>query len=171
MTKHMHSSFFVRPIIVLALILATGFLSACSGHRPGADPAAMSSGDAQSMQSAQQKKMADAKMMARCMEMKNQKQKMMADMKAQDAELMRQLAMMNSASKKEKVTMISAIITSMVEQRVAMHVRMEKMQGEMMQHMMQHMQMGKDSMAQCPMMKEMSNMKGMDKKSMDTQKE
>jgi hypothetical protein len=164
MTKQTHSRFLVRSITVFALILTTGFFSACSGHRPGADPAAMSSGDAQSMQSAQQKKMAEAKMMARCMEMKNQKQKMMADMKAQDAELIRQVAMMNSAPKKEKVTMIAAIITSMVEQQTAMHARMEKMHGDMMQHMMQHMQMGKDSMAKCPMMKEMSDMKGMDKK-------
>jgi len=31
----------------------------------------------------------------------------------------------------------------------------------MMTHMMQHMQMGKKSMSQCPMMKEMGGMKGM----------
>jgi len=38
----------------------------------------------------------------------------------------------------------------------------------MMEHMMQHMQMGKESMAKCPMMKDM---KGMDDKSEDAHKE
>jgi hypothetical protein len=42
---------------------------------------------------------------------------------------------------------------------------MEKMQEMMMQHMLEHMQMGKDSLAQCPMMQ------GMDAKSMSTKKE
>ena len=46
--------------------------------------------------------------------------------------------------------------------------RKAQMDEEMMQHMMQHMQMGKASMSQCPMMKDM---KGMDKKPGDTQKE
>ena len=39
---------------------------------------------------------------------------------------------------------------------------------KMMQHMMQHMQMGRESMAKCPMMK---SMKGMDGKSGDSHKE
>ena len=34
-----------------------------------------------------------------------------------------------------------------------------KMQHEMMGHMMEHMQAGKDSMASCPMMKQMGGMK------------
>ena len=41
----------------------------------------------------------------------------------------------------------------------------------MMQHMMQHMQMGKESMAQCPMMKDMKGMKGMDEGSAATHKD
>ena len=45
-----------------------------------------------------------------------------------------------------------------------MNARMEKMQAGMIQHMMGDMQMGKESMSQCPMMK---NMKGMDEKSGD----
>ena len=104
--------------------------------------------------------MAEAKMMDRCMEMAKMKKKMMADMKAQDAELTAQVAKMNKAPKNEKVTLMAAVLTSMVEQRTAMHAGMEKMQGEMMQHMMQHMQMGKDSMMKCPMMQ------GMDEKTM-----
>jgi len=41
--------------------------------------------------------MTEAQMMERCQEMKAQKQKMMADMKAQDAELTEQITKMNSA--------------------------------------------------------------------------
>jgi hypothetical protein len=41
----------------------------------------------------------------------------------------------------------------------------------MMKHMMQHMQMGKESLAQCPMMKDMEGMKDMDEKSADAHKE
>jgi len=99
--------------------------------------------------------MAEAKMMDRCMEMAKMKKKMMADMKAQDAELTAQVAKMNKAPKNEKVMLMAAVLTSMVEQRTAMHAGMEKMQGEMMQHMMQHMQMGRESMMKCPMMQGM----------------
>jgi hypothetical protein len=99
--------------------------------------------------------------------MKEQKEKMMADMKAQDADLTEQVAKMNSAPKDKKIDLMAAVVTRMVEQRTAMNVRKEKMQGEMMKHMMQQMQMGKESMEQCPMMK---GMKAMNKKSDDAQK-
>jgi hypothetical protein len=102
-------------------------------------------------------KMQAEKQMERCQEMQAEKQKMMADMKAQDAELTAQLAKMNSAPKDQKVDLLAAVVTSMVEKRIATDARMAKMQEKMMQHMMQHMQMGKDSMAQCPMMKDMDN--------------
>jgi hypothetical protein len=92
---------------------------------------------------------------------------MMADMKAQDAELTEQLTKMNSAPEDKKMGLMAAVVTHMVEQRIAMDARKAKMEEAMMQHMMQHMQMGKESMAQCPMMK---GMKGMDEKSRDTQK-
>ena len=102
--------------------------------------------------------MAEAKMMERCREMKEQKQKMMEDMKAQDAELTEQIAKMNSAPKDKKMSLMAAVITRMVEQRIIMDARKAKMEEEMMKHM----QMGKESMSQCPMMKEM---KGMDESS------
>jgi uncharacterized protein HemX len=98
----------------------------------------------------------DGKMMEHCQEMKELKQKMMEDMKVQDAELAEQLAEMNSASEDTKVDLMAAVITKMVEQRIAMDTRIAKMQEEMMPHMMQHMQMDKESMSQCPMMKGMS---------------
>ncbi len=131
----------------------------------------------QSAESVAGKNMTEAKMMEHCQEMKDQKQKMMAEMQAQDAELTAKLTEMNSAPVDKKVNLIAAVVTRMVEQRTAMHARMEKMQQEMMPHMMQHMQMGKDSMANCPMMKDMKEkkdmkaMKGMDHKSMDTKKD
>ena len=107
-------------------------------------------------------------MMERCQAMKEQKQKMMADMKAQDAQLTEQLTEMNRAPEDKKMGLMAAVVTHMVEQRITMDARKAKMEEEMMQHMMQHMQMGKESMSQCPMMK---GMKGMDEKSGDAQKE
>ena len=107
-------------------------------------------------------------MMERCQKMKEQKQKVMAEMKTQDAELSEQIARMNSAPEDKKLGLIAAVVTHMAEQRSAMNAQMGKMQGEMMQHMMQHMQMGKESMSQCPMMK---GMKDMDDKSIGAHKE
>jgi hypothetical protein len=103
----------------------------------------------------------ETNMTQRCQAMKEQKEKLMADMKAQDAELAAQVAKMNSAPENQKVDLMAAVVTRMAEQRTAMNVRKAKMDEAMMQHMMEHMQMGKESMAQCPMM---TGMKGMDDK-------
>jgi hypothetical protein len=111
--------------------------------------------------------MTEAKMTERCQEMKEQKQKMKEDMKAQDAQLTEQVAKMNSAPEDKKMSLMAAVITHMVEQRAAMNARKAKMEEEMMKHMMEHMQMGKESMSQCPMMK---GIKGMDDKSGDAHK-
>ena len=119
----------------------------------------------QSAEPADGKKMMEGKMMERCQAMKEQKQKMKEEMKAHDVELTEQLAKMNRAPQDQKVGLMAAVITQMVEQRIAMNARKAKMEEEMMQHMMQHMQMGKESMAQCPMMK------GMNGKSADAHKE
>ena len=112
----------------------------------------------------------EATMMERCQEMKQQKQKMMADMKAQDDQLMEQVADMNRAPHDKKIGLMAAVLTHMAEQRIAMDAQKAKMDEEMMQHMMQHMQMGKDSMAQCPMMKDMKGMKDMGDKSVGDHK-
>jgi hypothetical protein len=65
-------------------------------------------------------------------------QKMAAEMKAQDAELDKLVAAMNSATGEKKVDAIAAIVSKLVEQRKAMHEKMgamhEKMQGGMMKH-------------------------------------
>ena len=123
---------------------------------------------AQSAAPAKGKMMMDGKMMERCQAMKAQKQKMMEDMKAQDAELTELVAKMNSAPVDKKMNLMAAVITRMVKQQTAMHARKAKMEEEMMQHMMQHMQMGKESISQCPMME---GMKDMDDKSTGAYKE
>ena len=98
------------------------------------------------------------KMMDACNQMKAQKEKIKEDMKGQDAELTEQIAKMNSAPEDKKLGLMAAVITHMTEQRIAMDARKAKMEEEMMKHMMQHMEMGKESMAQCPMMKDMKDM-------------
>jgi flagellar biosynthesis protein FliP len=123
---------------------------------------------AQSAEPAKGKMMMESKMMESCQAMQEQKEKMQADMKAQDAELTEHVAKMNRAPEAEKMSVMAAVITHMLEQRITMDARMAKMEEDMMKHMMQHMQMGGDSMAQCPMMKGMADM---DEKSAGTHKE
>lgn len=92
-------------------------------------------------------------MMQDCQAMKAQKQKMAEDMKAEAAALTEHVARMNAASKDQKMGVMADVVTQMVDQKIAMDARKAKMEEEMMKHMMKHMQMGKDSMAMCPMMK------------------
>jgi DNA-binding transcriptional regulator YdaS (Cro superfamily) len=113
---------------------------------------------AQSAQTAEEKTPTAAAMMERCQEMKEQKQKLSEDMKAQDAQLTEQLADMNRAPEDKQMGLMAAILTNMVEHRIAMDARRARMEDAMMQHMMQHMQMGKESMSQCPTMKSMKDM-------------
>jgi hypothetical protein len=153
MKKQTHTSLLIRSILVLALALASGHISACSGNRAGASPTVLSPVQALSVEPAEGENMTEAKMMERCQEMKEQKEKMKEDMKAQDTELTAQLTKMNSAPEDKKMSLMAAVITHMVEQRITMDARKAAMEEEMMKHMMQHMQMGKESMSQCPMMK------------------
>ena len=122
----------------------------------------------QSAEPAEGKMMMGDKMMAACQKMKEQKQKMQADMMAQGAQLTEQITEMNRAPADQKLDLMAAILTRMEAQKLTMDARKAKMEVAMMQHMMQHMQMGKDSMAQCPMMK---GMKGMEEKPADAQAE
>jgi hypothetical protein len=145
MTDRTNTSLVIPASLALALALAIGSPVQAQSTEPAAGTKAM-----------------DGKMMEQCQEMKEQKQKMKEEMKAQDAKLTAQIAKMNSAPEDKKLDLLAAVVTDMVEQRTAMAARMDKMHEEMMQHMMQHMQMGKESMAQCPMMQ---GMKGMDDKS------
>ena len=147
--------------LTLILLLLTFVATALAGHSQATKttnetvktPSKTIPG--QSARPAERKKLMDAKMMAGCQEMMEQKQKMKEDMDAQDAQLTKQLAEMNSAPEHKKMDLMAAALTQMVEQRIAMDARKAKMEVEMMKHMMEHMQMGKESMSQCPMMKGM----------------
>jgi hypothetical protein len=160
MKKQTHTNLIIRSSLALALALAIWSPVQSQSAEP-AEGKMMMEG----------KMMTETNMMQRCQEMKEQKEKMKEDMKAQDAQLTEQLAKMNRAPEDKKMGLMAAVLTQMVEQRITMDARKAKMEEEMMQHMMQHMQMGKESMSQCPMMKGMKGMKGMDEKSGDAQKE
>lgn len=110
----------------------------------------------------------EGKMMKHCKEMKEQKEKLGAEIKAQDADLTEKIAKLNKAPQPEKLEIMAAVLTQMVEQRSAMNARKAKMEENMMKHMMEHMQMGKESMSDCPMMK---GMKHSDEKSEGEHKE
>ena len=98
-------------------------------------------------------------MEAKCQAMMAEHEKMMADMKAADQRLDGLVATMTAASGQAKVDATSAAVAEIVAQRTTMRDGMMKMQEGMMAHMMEHMQAGKESMASCPMMKQMSGMK------------
>jgi hypothetical protein len=105
------------------------------------------------------KAMPDSGMAAKCQAMMADKEKMMTEMKAADQRLEALVSTMNAASGMEKAAATAAVVNEMVTQRRTMRDGMMKMQHEMMAHMMEHMQAGKDSMAMCPMMKQMGDMK------------
>ena len=149
----------------------TSHLVICTGLTLALVLAIWSPVQAQSAAPAEVKHPMEATMMEHCQKMKQEKQQMMADMKAQDDQLMEQVAEMNRAPHDKKIGLMDAVLTHMAQQRIAMDARKAKMDEEMMQHMMRHMQMGKDSMSQCPMMKDMKSMKDMGDKSDDAHKE
>jgi hypothetical protein len=105
------------------------------------------------------KAMSDSGMAAKCQAMMADKDKMMTEMKAADQRLDDLVAKMNAASGTEKAEATAVVVNEMIVQRKAMQDGMMKMQQGMMGHMMEHMQAGKDSMAKCPMMKQMGGMK------------
>lgn len=100
----------------------------------------------------------EGKMMDQCKAMMDEKAKMSAEMKAQDADLTTEAAAMNNAPDNKKLGLLADLVTHMLQHRTEMNTRMEKMQGDGMKHMMQHMEMGDGSMSQCPMMKGMLDM-------------
>lgn len=98
-------------------------------------------------------------MEAKCQAMMAEREKMMTDMKAADQRLDGLVARMNTTSGTEKMTATAAVVTEMVTEQRTARDGMMKMHQDMMSHMMEHMQAGKDSMAMCPMMKQMGGMK------------
>ena len=98
-------------------------------------------------------------MAAKCQAMMADHEKLMKEIKAADQRLDDLVTKMNAASGTEKVDATAAVVNEMVTQRRTMRDGMMKVEGGMMGHMMEHMQAGKDSMAVCPMMKQMGGMK------------
>jgi cell division protein FtsL len=99
-----------------------------------------------------------------------ERQRMMANMHAQDQQLNELVAQMNSAAGAARVDAIATVVAALVEQRAAMRTGMMAMESEMMNHMMQHMMsmqgnmmgmMGRgqtgtaQSRMSCPMMQQM----------------
>jgi hypothetical protein len=136
-----------------ALALAMAFTAGSSAFAQSSEPAKAKKMTMDHAKMGHPKMDHAKKMMDRC-------QGMMAEMKAQDAQLALQVARMNSATKEAKLDLMAEIITQMSEQRTAMNARMADMHMEMMKHM----QMGMGSMSHH------SKMKGMDKKTEEMQK-
>jgi len=157
MTQQTKTNLIIRSSIVLALVLVI-WIPMHLAQSAEAAGGMMMGGKMMAMDG---KSITDTNMMQDCQKMMDQKQKMTADIAAQDAGLTTQLAEMNRAPDDKKMGLMAAVLTQMVGQRITMDARKAKMEDAMMQHMMQHMQMGMGSMSQCPMMK---GMKGMDEK-------
>lgn len=100
-----------------------------------------------------------AAMDARCQAMMAEHEKMKADMAAADQRLDALIATMNTAAGADKAIATATVVTEMATAGRAMRDAKARMDEGMMVHMMEHMQAGKDSMASCPMMKPMGNMK------------
>ena len=78
-------------------------------------------------------------------------QKMDAEMKAQNAELDKLVAAMNSATGEKKVDAIASVVNKLVEQRKAMHEKMAAMHKDMQGGMMKHdMMKGKTESSPSP---------------------
>ncbi|HSP15649.1 MAG TPA: hypothetical protein VLV78_12935 [Thermoanaerobaculia bacterium] len=99
-----------------------------------------------------------------CQAMMQQQADMTKSMKAMDARLDELVAQMNKAKGSAKVDRMAAVITELVAQRGQMRDQMTTMMPAMMEHMQHHMAEGMmhsmaSSMENCPMMKEMKEMK------------
>jgi predicted transcriptional regulator len=139
--------------------IATGIVAGCAAVVISAMPGVAGQAPQASKPMAMAKATPESGMAAKCQAMMADQEKMMTEMKAADQRLDDLVSAMNAASGMQKADAIAAVVNEMVTQRRTMRDGMMKMQHGMMAHMMEHMQAGKDSMAMCPMMKQMSGMK------------
>ena len=100
--------------------------------------------------------MMGGKTLEKCEGMQEMQQKMMDDCKAEDAKLVVQMAAMNRASPDKKADLMAAVLTTMAQQQITKDARRQDMQTQMMRHLMWHLAMGKESVAACPMMRDMT---------------
>lgn len=156
MKNQTKSNMLIRTILASSLILALSL-------------AIWNPARAQSAAPAEAKPNPAAQVTDPSMAMMEHHQKMMADMKAQDAQLTEQVAAMNSAPESTKLDLLAAIVTKMAVQRTAMTARMESMHDEMMKTMKSRMMNQQMHMDEAPMSKPpmMNGMKGMDDKPAD----
>ena len=96
---------------------------------------------------------------AKCQALMADHEKMMADMKLADQRIADLTARMNAASGTAKTDAVAAVVMEMVAQHQAMRDAMMKMHDETTAHMMEHVQAGRDSLAMCPMTKQMTGTK------------
>jgi hypothetical protein len=101
--------------------------------------------------------MSETNMMPRPEPMQDQRDKMMADMKAQDAQIAGQIYEMNHAAADKKLDQMAAIVTRMAAQRKDMNARMETMH----EAMVKNIRMDQESTSSGPMTQ------GIDTDSMD----
>ena len=139
--------------------IVTGIVAGCAAVVMSAMPGFAGQATQAPKPMAMAKATPDAGMAAKCQAMMADHEKMMTEMKAADQRLDDLVAKMNAASGMEKADATAAVVNEMVTQRRTMRDGMMKLQPGMMGHMMEHMQAGKDSMAKCPMMKQMGGMK------------
>jgi hypothetical protein len=139
--------------------IVTAIVAGCSAVVMSATPGLSAQAPAEHQHAATDKAKQDSGMAAKDHAMMAERAKMMADMKAADQRLDDLVAKMNSASGMEKMAATADVVNEMVTQRRTMRDGMMKMQEGMMSHMMEHMQAGPGSMAMCPMMKPMGDMK------------
>jgi hypothetical protein len=140
-------------------MIATGIVAGCAAVVMSAMPTLAGQAPQAPKPMATAKATPEFGMAAKCQAMMADQAKMMTEMKAADERLDTLVARMNGASGADKADATAAVVSEMVAQRRTMRDGAMKMQHEMMTHMMEHMQAGKDSMAMCPMMKQMGGMK------------
>lgn len=112
--------------------------------------------------------MNDAQMMNQCTKIQAHRQHIAEDLKAEDDELAARVVQLNAAPADKKTAELSVIVTRLVEQRTATHARQSQTEQEMMQHLLQHLQMGKSSLASCPLLKSTMDLKGIDAPAVDS---
>ena len=139
--------------------IVTAMMAGCAALVTSAVPVLAAQAPQPPHHAATEKAKPPSDMAAKCQAMMAEREQMMTDTKAADRRLDDLVAKMNAASGMEKTAAIAAVVTEMVAQRRTMRDGMMKMQHGTMGHMMEHMQAGKDSMAMCPMMKQMGEMK------------
>ena len=139
--------------------IVTAMMAGCAAVVISAVPGLAAQTPQKPQQAATDKMKPPSGMEAKCQAMMAEREKMMTDMKAADQRLDGLVATMNTASGMEKMAATATVVTEMVTQRRTMRDGMMKMHEDMMGHMMEHMQAGKESMAACPMMKQMGDMK------------